>query len=91
MAKHGGTRRNAGRKSKEAIYLDAIAHAKALQGWFTADVQESSWKSLVASEDENVRLKAISYLSDRLYGRPAQAVDMKLNAEVDITRVLKVS
>ncbi len=85
MAGHGGARPNAGRISNAQKLLDAKAYAKALQGWFTPELQESSWRQLIAEEDANVRIKAISYLTDRLYGKAAQAVDVQHGGEIEVS------
>jgi hypothetical protein len=42
---------------------------------------EVVWKSMLESNDERIRLAAAKYLTDRLYGRAAQAV--KVSGEMD--------
>lgn len=70
----GGARTGAGRKSKAELLLDAQAHAKAVAGFFTLDVQESTWRELLNSSDEQIRLKALCYLTDKMYGKAHQSV-----------------
>jgi hypothetical protein len=52
----------------------------------TRDVA-AEWKKRLESTDENIALKAWIYLNDRVYGKPAQAVDMTSKGE-QIGRVL---
>lgn len=83
MAGKGGKTPGAGRKTNAA---------KALAAGFTAEYfglkeQEKLWKSMLASEDEKTRLDAGKYLTDRLYGKAPQAVDMTSKGE-QIGRVL---
>jgi len=40
-----------------------------LAGWFTADLQKSKWKQLLDSENEQVVIRAMTYLCDRLYDK----------------------
>lgn len=86
----GGNRKNAGRKSNAQKLLDQQAAAKSLAGWFTPDFQKSKWQALLDSEDESVQYKAVSYLSDRLYGKAAQSmtVDADMKLEVSVKRVV---
>jgi hypothetical protein len=71
---HGGHRPNSGRKSKAELLLDAKAHAQAVAGFFTLDVQESTWRELLESDDEQVKLKAVMYLTDKMYGKAHQSM-----------------
>lgn len=86
----GGTRRGAGRKSNAQKLLDAQEAAESLASWFTPDYQKSKWTALLGSEDENVQYKAVSYLSDRLYGKAAQSmkVDADMVLDVSVRRVV---
>lgn len=70
----GGSRPNAGRKTNVAKLLDAQAAADSLASWFTPDYQKSKWVALLECDDENVQIKAVTYLSDRLYGKAAQSM-----------------
>jgi hypothetical protein len=90
MANRGGARRGAGRKSNAAKLLDAEEAGRSLAAWFTPDYQKSKWTALLGSEDENVQYKAVSYLSDRLYGKAAQSmkVDADMALEVSVKRVV---
>ncbi|HEY4357098.1 MAG TPA: hypothetical protein VGN16_15220 [Acidobacteriaceae bacterium] len=40
-----------------------------LAGWFTAELQKAKWKQLLNSENEQVVLRAMTYLCDRLYDK----------------------
>lgn len=68
MAPRGGKRIGAGRKSNAKKLLEAGFVCDA----FSAKVQEKTWKSMLASGDENIVLKTAMYLTDRLYGKPMQ-------------------
>jgi hypothetical protein len=81
----GGARPNAGRKSNAAKLLDAQAAADSLASWFTPEYQKSKWTALLASNDESVQLKAVSYLSDRLYGKAAQSMKVEGEMEIEVT------
>ena len=72
MAGRGGIRRGAGRKSKASKLMEAGFVAS----WFTAEFQEIKWKSFIDSDDERIALDATKYLTDRLYGKASQAVEM---------------
>lgn len=87
---NGGKRPGAGRKSKAALLLDRERVAKNLADWFTPDLQKSVWNKLIKSEDESVQYKAVSYLSDRLYGKAAQSmkVEGEMAIEVTVKRVV---
>jgi hypothetical protein len=85
---NGGKRPGAGRKSKAALLLDQERVAKNLADWFTPDLQKSVWNKLIKSEDQNVQYKAVSYLSDRLYGKAAQS--MKIEGEMEVAIVKRV-
>jgi hypothetical protein len=64
----GGRRPGAGRKSNASKLLEAGFIAD----WFTAEFQEIKWNQLANSEDEMVSLRAMAYLTDRIYGKPKQ-------------------
>ena len=64
----GGKRPGAGRKSNAAKLLEAGFVAD----WFTQEFQEIKWNQLVTSKDESVALRAMAYLTDRLYGKAKQ-------------------
>lgn len=83
---NGGKRPGAGRKTNAQKALEQDAAAKALGKWFTPNLQESVWKRLIASNDENVQLKTVSYLSDRLYGRAPQALDLNLRGQIEVIK-----
>lgn len=82
MAVRGGRRTGAGRKSNAQKLLDAQETAASIASWFTTDYQKSKWIALLDSEDEQVQYKAVSYLSDRLYGKAAQS--MKVDGEMSV-------
>ncbi len=77
MAGKGGKREGAGRKSK----AQKLVEAGFVCTHFGAREQEDFWKSMLKSEDERIRLDAGKYLTDRLFGKPAQAVDMTTKGE----------
>jgi hypothetical protein len=70
MAQRGGFRNGAGRKSNASKLIEAGFVAS----WFTAEFQEIKWKSFLESEDERIALDATKYLTDRLFGKPTQAL-----------------
>jgi len=92
MAGRGGHRPNAGRKSNAEKLLDQQEAAKSLASWFTPELQKSKWQALLASNDEQVQIKALGYLSDRLYGKAAQSmkVEGEIELDVNIRRVIRV-
>jgi hypothetical protein len=77
MAGKGGKREGAGRKSNAV----KLAEAQFVAGWFTESFQEIKWKSLVNSADENVSVRAMCYLTDRIYGKAPQALDVTSKGE----------
>lgn len=84
MAGKGGARPGAGRKTNKV---------KALAAGFVADffnlpAQEKLWKSMLASDDEKIRLDAGKYLTDRLYGKAAQSVELSGELDVSISEAL---
>ncbi|MGC1781147.1 MAG: hypothetical protein WA708_01360 [Acidobacteriaceae bacterium] len=85
MAGRGGIRRGAGRKSKASKLIEAGFVAS----WFTSEFQEIKWKSLVGSEDERIALDAIKYLTDRLYGKAPQSLDLNHNNDQPIELVVR--
>ncbi len=82
MAGRGGLRRGAGRKSKASKLIEAGFIAN----WFTVEYQQIKWESLANSKDERVSLDAMKYLSDRLYGKPVQALDNKHSGEFEVIK-----
>lgn len=68
----GGFRPGAGRKSK----AEKLLKAGFVANWFTAEFQEIKWKKLVNSDDEKIQLEAMKYLTDRLYGKATQPLDV---------------
>lgn len=85
MGTRGGHRAGAGRKSNAAKLLDAQAAADSLASWFTPEYQKSKWIALLNSGDDSIELKALSYLSDRIYGKAAQSMEVKGDMEIEIT------
>jgi hypothetical protein len=81
---HGGSRNGAGRKSNATKLLEAGFACKA----FTPELQESTWNRLLKSSDENIVLKTVTYLTNRVYGMPKQPVetDGTLRVVVDVVR-----
>jgi hypothetical protein len=86
MAGTGGFRKGAGRKSNASKLMEAGFVAN----WFTAEFQRIKWESLVNSKDERVSLDAMKYLSDRLFGKPHQAVDLNHSGEIDLRRAERI-
>ncbi len=48
--------------------------------------EQFKWESLANSKDERVSLDAMKYLSDRLYGKPVQALDNKHSGEFEVIK-----
>jgi len=84
MAGRGGIRKGAGRKSKASKLIEAGFVAS----WFTAEFQEIKWKSFIESGDERIALDATKYLTDRLYGKAPQSLDLNHGGELAIRRVI---
>ena len=82
MAGRGGIRKGAGRKSNASRLIEAGFVAS----WFTAEFQEIKWKSFLNSEDEKIALDACKYLSDRLFGKATQAVDMNQSGSLEVIK-----
>jgi hypothetical protein len=80
MAGRGGIRRGAGRKSNASKLIEAGFVAS----WFTAEFQEVKWKSFLESSDERIALDATKYLTDRLFGKAPQSVDMNHSGDIDL-------
>lgn len=72
MAGTGGVRPGAGRKTNASKLIEAGFVAN----WFTADFQAIKWKSLAESDDERISIDAMKYLTDRLFGKAKQAVEI---------------
>jgi hypothetical protein len=68
----GGKRPGAGRKSNAVKLLAAGFVAN----WFTVEFQETRWNQLVNSKNEFVALRAMAYLTDRLYGKSKQQLEV---------------
>jgi hypothetical protein len=83
MAGKGGAMPGAGRKSNASKLLAAGFIAP----YFGAIEQERHWKSLLASDDEKIRMDAVKYLTDRLYGKAPQSMELKGEMDV-VTRVV---
>lgn len=68
----GGKRDGAGRKTNAQKTLE--------QGFvcafFSLELQNKSWKKLLNSKDENIKLRTAMYLTDRLYGKPVQRTEL---------------
>ena len=84
MAGRGGFRNGAGRKSKASKLLAAGFVAD----WFTAEFQEIKWKSIVESADERIALDAMKYLTDRLFGRASQSIDMNHSGNIGLAEAI---
>jgi hypothetical protein len=85
MAGTGGVRKGARRKSKTSKLIEAGFVAS----WFTAEFQEIKWKSFLESEDERIALDATKYLTDRLFGKATQALDLNHSGEIGLAERLR--
>lgn len=72
MASKGGARPGAGRKTNAKKMLEAGFVAP----FFSLDLQERHWKKFLNSKDEKIALDATKYLTDRIYGKARQAVEL---------------
>jgi hypothetical protein len=79
MAGRGGFRKGAGRRSNASKLLEAGFVAP----WFTSEFQEVKWKLFLESKDERIALDATKYLTDRLFGKSSQSVDLRHSGEID--------
>lgn len=70
MAGKGGARPGSGRKSNAT----KLVEAGFVCNYWGALEQEKFWKSMLACEDDRIKLDAGKYLTDRLYGKASQAV-----------------
>jgi hypothetical protein len=77
MAVRGGFRHGAGRKSKASKLIEAGFVAD----WFTPEYQQIKWKSFLESTDQRIALDATRYLTDRIFGKPTQALTHNGNAD----------
>jgi hypothetical protein len=82
----GGPRKNAGRKSNARKLLDAGFAAV----WFTHSLQETKWIEFIESEDEKIRLEAMKYITDRLYGKATQVLASDPTSPIGITIVSSI-
>ena len=80
MAGRGGFRKGAGRKSKASRLIEAGFVAD----WFTPAYQQIKWKSFLESQDERIALDATKYLTDRLFGKAPQSVDLNHSGAVNL-------
>jgi hypothetical protein len=74
MAGPGGARKGAGRKSNATKLLEA----QFLCPWFTERFQTAQWNSLLSDKDSTIRLNALKYLTDRVYGRARESIDQRI-------------
>lgn len=84
MAGNGGKRLGAGRKTNAAKALAAGFVAE----YFDSSEQEKLWKSMLRSDDEKIRLDAGKYLTDRLYGKAPQAVEMNHSGKITLESLI---
>lgn len=85
QAGKGGKRVGAGRKPNVIKQLGNDIFGEC----FSPEKQKRLWESMLRSEDERIRLDAGKYLTDRLYGKAHQAVDLNHSGEMGL--VLKNS
>jgi hypothetical protein len=62
--------------SKQIAYKRGTEMAVAI---LAATDEMRTWAELLKSKDENIKLKALIYLSDRAYGKPTQEVRVEAN------------
>lgn len=84
MAGRGGFRNGAGRKSNASRMIEAGFVAP----WFTAEFQEFKWKSFLESDDQRIALDAAKYLTDRLFGKASQSVDMNHSGSLGLAEAI---
>lgn len=82
MAGTGGFRPGAGRKSNKV----RAAAREFCCDYFGPEHQKRQWQSLLASEDERIRLDAAKYLTDRMYGKPAQQGELKVSGDLELIK-----
>jgi hypothetical protein len=70
--KHGGKRPGAGRPTN----LQRMADRQFVADWFTANKQREKWQQLLRSRDEEIILRTMIYLTDRLFGKAPQGVEL---------------
>jgi hypothetical protein len=46
---------------------------------------------MLASSDERIRFEAGKYLTDRLYGKPSQTLQMNLNSDPSLAEHLEIA
>jgi len=80
MAGPGGKRPGAGRKSNAKKFLEA----QFLCPWFTEKFQTGQWNSLLCDSDPNVRLNAMKYLTDRVYGKAKERVETTGDHQIEL-------
>jgi transposase-like protein len=81
----GGKRSGAGRKP--STIKGVLKHcAKDTSDLILDKIKANQkWIELCNSEDENIRYKALAYLTDRAFGKPKQSMEMSGNLEISST------
>jgi hypothetical protein len=82
MAKRGGLRQGAGRKPKESTELRRTFAAEILPD----EEEQAQYRSLLASNNEKIRLDVLKILTEYKHGKPTQPVDVdgELTLVIDI-------
>ncbi len=76
----GGARKGSGRKRN----ADKILLAGFTATWFTPELQRTKWQDLIEHEDGKVRLEAMKYVTNRLFGSPKQTIDSNISGELSV-------
>jgi hypothetical protein len=71
----GGKRPGAGRKPSTLKAVLAKCGKLDAEALFLRIKGKEKWEALVNSKDENIRLRALIYLTDRAYGKVAQPLE----------------
>lgn len=72
MAGNGGARPGAGRKPNAVKLFEAQFAAP----FFGPERQATIWNRLLKSEDDKIVIDATKYLTDRIYGKARQSVEV---------------
>lgn len=80
MAEHGGKRSGSGRRGIEKeLKKQAIA-----DDVFPDELERSTWRELLASEDQAIRLSAAKFWSEQKHGKAYQAIGGKSGAPLEV-------
>ena len=76
----GGPRKNSGRKTNAQKLLLAGFCAE----WLTPELQRTKFSELVKDPDPRIRLEALKYCCDRVYGKAKQTIDSNISGELSV-------